>query len=91
MFEQSKSVFVKWKHFDILPREDPRPRPPSGLGVPPLLMRLLGLLLLPGNRFCVGDVGDLISSVVFGRADRLRGCVPSSYSRRDRSMKEDRC
>ena len=54
-------------------------------------MRLLGLLLLPRNKFCVGDVGDLTISVIFGRADRLRGCVPSSYGNRDRSMKEDRC
>lgn len=73
-------------------KDKPRLRPPpSGLGIPPLPMKLLGLLLLPGNRFDVGDVGDLTISVVFGRADRLRGCVPSSYGSRDRSMKEDRC
>lgn len=70
--------------FKILPRDDPRPRPPpSGLGIPPLPMRLLGLFLLPGNRFGVGDVGDLTMSVIFGRADRLRGCVPSSYESKE--------
>lgn len=96
-FEQSKSVcmcgilFVKWRLSEVLPRDEPRPRPPSGLGIPPLLMRLLGLPLLPRNRLCVGDVGDLTSSVVFGRADRLSGCVPSSYGSRERSMREDRC
>lgn len=85
-------VFVKWTHSEVLPRDEPRPRPPpSGLGIPPLLGRLLGLLLLPRNRFCVGDVGDLTSSVVFGRADRLSGCVPSSYGSRERSMRENRC
>jgi len=50
-----------------------------GLGMPPLLDRLFGLLLLPGKRICVGDVGDLTESAVLGRAERLRGCVPSSY------------
>ena len=40
--------------------------------------RLLGLLLLPEKRLCVGDVGDLTGSAVLGLADRLRGCVPSS-------------
>lgn len=47
--------------------------------MPPLLDRLFGLLLLPGKRLCVGDVGDLTGSAVLGRAERLRGCVPSSY------------
>lgn len=54
--------------------------PPRGLGMP-LLDRLLGLVLLPVNRLCVGDVGDLTSSAVLGRADRLSGCVPSSLWR----------
>lgn len=97
VFEQSKSVcmceilFVKWRRSEVLPRDEPRARPPPrGLGIPPLPARLLGLLLLPGNRLCVGDVGDLTSSVVFGRADRLSGCVPSSYGSRDRSKTEDR-
>lgn len=90
-FEQSKSVcmcgtlFVRWRRSEVLPRDEPRPRPPpSGLGMPPLPRRLLGLLLLPRNRFCVGDVGDLTRSVVFGRADRLSGCVPSSYGSGER-------
>lgn len=69
----------------LLPRDELRPRPPpSGLGIPPLLGRRLGLFLLPRNRFCVGDVGDLTISVVFGRADRLSGCVPSSYGSRQK-------
>lgn len=77
---------------EVIPRDEPRPRPPpSGLGMPPLLGRLLGLLLLPRNRFCVGDAGDLTSSVVFGRADRLRGCVPSSCGSGERSVRENRC
>lgn len=75
----------------VLPRDDARPRPPSGLGMPPLQRRLLGLLLLPRNRFCVGDVGHFTRSVIFGRADRLSGCDPSSYGSRDRYMREDRC
>lgn len=70
---------------ELLPRDELRPRPPpSGLGIPPLLGRRLGLFLLPKNRFCVGDVGDLTISVVFGRADRLSGCVPSSYGSRQK-------
>lgn len=69
----------------LLPRDELRPRPPpSGLGIPPLLGRRLGLFLLPRNRFCVGDVGDFTISVVFGRADRLSGCVPSSYRSRQK-------
>lgn len=44
----------------------------------PLAGRLLGLLLLPGNRLCVGEVGVFTDSAVLGRAERLRGCVPSS-------------
>lgn len=73
---------VKWV---LLPRDELRPRPPpSGLGIPPLPGRRLGLFLLPRNRFCVGDVGGLTISVVFGRADRLSGCVPSSYGSRQK-------
>ena len=49
------------------------PRLPRGLGMLLLLGRLLGLLLLPGNKLCVGDVGDLTGSAVLGRAERLRG------------------
>lgn len=60
-----------------LPRDDPRPKP-RGLGMPPLLGWLFGLLLLPGNRLCVGDIGDFTGSAVLGRAERFKGCVPSS-------------
>lgn len=67
-----------------LPREEPRPKAPRGLGMPPLADRLLGLLLLPEKRPCVGDVGDLMDSAVLGRADRLSGWVPSSYRTREK-------
>ncbi|TNN86645.1 hypothetical protein EYF80_003113 [Liparis tanakae] len=75
-------VLVPEQRVKLLPKDEARPMPPpSGLCMP-LLSRLLGLPLLPRNRFCVGDVGDFIRSVVFGRADRLSGCVPSSYGSR---------
>lgn len=62
-----------------LPREEPRLRvPPMGLGMPLLAERLVGLPLLPANRWCVGDIGDLTDSAVLGREERFRGCVPSS-------------
>lgn len=77
--------------FDV-PRDEPRPMPPpSGLGIPPLPIRLFGLFLLPGKRFCIGDVGDLTSSVFFGRADRLSGCVPSSYGQKYENERRQKC
>lgn len=61
-----------------LPREVFLPMLGMGLGIRPLPM-LGGLVLLPENRLCVGDVGERRGSAVLGLAERFNGCVdPSS-------------
>lgn len=61
-----------------LPREVFLPMLGMGLGMRPLPMPV-GLVLFPGNRLCVGDVGERRASAVLGLAERFSGCVdPSS-------------
>lgn len=64
--------------FCHLPREAFRPMLGMGLGMRPL-PRPPGLVLFPGSRLCVGDVGERYGSAIFGLAERFNGCVdPSS-------------
>lgn len=60
------------------PREVFLPMLGMGLGMRPLPMPI-GLVLFPGKRLCVGDVGERRGSAVLGLAERFSGCVdPSS-------------
>lgn len=49
-----------------------------GLGMPLLLGRLTGLVLLAGKRLWVGEVGDLTGSAVLGLDERFSGCAAAS-------------
>lgn len=69
------------------PRDVFLPRVDSGLGMRPLL-RPVGLVLLPQNRACGGDVGERRGSAVLGLAERFRGCVDPSSCRWNRNNRE---